>query len=222
MDSDEAAKQAYERLTKPTAADIESYARLFSPEVDSNPEVERLKTQETRDLSAMFFVLDAVENLQSANAVRQSPVVQGLVCEALERLNAAPLSRMALAFRASEQEAKEIADKALSVHSSKGGASSKRGPSPTSARTLVSEVRKAYKARTWNAAWTWLRHKADAADNAIGDFTIISCADDEIFFAVRGLKKSVKSASFENYWRKTAAAGNRPPTGAKHTQRHQK
>jgi hypothetical protein len=222
MDSDEAAKQAYERLTKPTSADIEAYARLFSPEVDSDPEVERLKTQESRDISAMFFVLDALENLQSANAVRQSPVVQGLVCEALERLNTAPLSQMALAFRARDEEAKEIADKALSVQASKGGSFSKRGPSPTSARTLVREVHKAHKARTWNAAWSWLRRKSDAADNAIGDFKIIKCAEDEIFFSVRGLKKSVKSVLFADYWRETAAAGNRPPTGAKHTQRHQK
>lgn len=183
---------------------ITAFARLFSCDQDEDPRIEAMKSDDTRYVSAVFYLLGRLEEIQEAKEIRQSPVilkVAGILTKAVSDAGMSRLGELAVMFPEDQQR---IVQEAISDRARSAGKSSQRPPSPTSGRTLVDQWRtQNSKPRwTWLTAWEKLVESA-RSQSAIGEFAVTwhEHEPDQILFTVAGkAPRPLKKTSFMTYW----------------------
>jgi len=183
---------------------ITAFARLFSCDQDEDPRIEAMKSDDTRYVSAAFYLLGRLDEIQEAKEIRQSPVmlkVAGILTKAVSDAGMSRLGELAVMFPEDQQR---IVQEAISDRARSAGKSSQRPTSPTSGRTLVDQWRMLNsKPRwTWLTAWQRLVEIA-SSETAIGEFMVAwrEQEPDQILFTVAGkAPRPLKKTSFMTYW----------------------
>lgn len=191
---------AVENMCKRWAwASAEATRRLFSGEEDANPEIEELKTQEIRDMVAVFHFIDVMAGMLEDKRVEKSVRVSGMIKSVLDGLNNVAFERFDQWHEVLENSMGPLLARVESERQRENGRKSKRGPSVTGGRQLVCEVRKASGKKKWHTAWCWLVESVDDVAEQVA-FTVLAHQDDSITYTIGGRTSSIQKATFQAYW----------------------